>query len=414
MVIPAGIAQLISRGILDDPWSDGRLRVQLTPATLTTAEAGALATTACTTLMALDHLVPQVAARADLQAAIGLDASLSHIAALDAPQWLGLARVDVFATEDDAEPQACEVNCDTPTGLAETTELAAVIGCQPGLVDPAARLAERWIAMVRGAAPQRDRQPVVGLIDATDQTEDIGHIRLLCRWLAAAAIPVVRGSPANLTALPGERIGLFGQACDVLVRHYKTDWWAARRPLWRSAAPPPDAAPLAGPLALIARAMAAGTVGVVNPWGAAIGQNKRTLALPWEAPELLPYTLRQELRARVPETRWLESLSRDHLLRERGEWVLKSDYGCEGEEVLLGSETPADMWATALADAAPGRWIVQHAFRPRRDAAGQIRNHGVYTIGGLPSGIYTRCSPGATTATAIALPTLVEIGDSRA
>ena len=400
---------LMQRGILDDPWLDGDLRVDFAPVIVSSSEAAALAETACTTLMLLDALVPTIARRQDLQVAIGLDPSLQTIVALDAPRWLGLARVDVFAVDGQDEPVACEVNCDTPTGLAETTELAAIADPLLG-ADPSARLRERWVTMVCNASPQGRAVPVVGLIDATDLTEDIGHVRLLERWLIAAGMRVVRGSPFNVTAMPGERIGLFGVACDVIVRHYKADWWAERRPLWHEESPPPDAGPLVGPLALIARAMAAGTIGVANPWGAAIAQSKRTLALPWEAPELVSADLRAAVALRIPETRFLESIGRARLQSERADWVLKSDFGCEGEEVILGRDSTADAWRVALDAAAPGRWVVQRAFTPRLDDRGQIRNHGIFTIGGLPSGIYTRCSIGPTTSRAVARATLISTG----
>ena len=245
------------------------------------------------------------------------------------------------------------------------------------------------------------------MVDATEMTEDLGHVRLLCRWLTAAGCTVVRGSPFNLMALPGQRVGLFGTPCDVLVRHYKTDWWARRRPLWSDEPAPPDAQPLRRPLALIAEAMAAGTVAVVNPWGAALAQSKRTLALPWEEPGLVPADLRAAIAGRLPETRFLESVPRAQLERDQHDWVLKSDVGCEGEDVLVGREVPAEDWRRALALAMPGRWCVQRAFRPRRNAQGDIANHGIYTIGGLPSGIYTRRSRGPTDCTARACPTLV-------
>ena len=252
MVMPAAsVAALVARGILDDPWAGGRERLDLDPVVLSGAEVEALACTACTVLMALDELVPAVAARADLLAAVGLDASLRAITALDAPRWLGLARVDVFATGD-ALPQACEVNCDTPTGLAETTELGRLGAVEhPHLRDPSARLGERWTAMVRDAAPDGDPRPVVGILDPTEMTEDLGHLRLISGWLGAAGCRVVRGSPFNLHAMPGGRVGLFGQPCTVLVRHYKADWWGGRQPIWSDVPPPPDAAPLSRGLDLI-------------------------------------------------------------------------------------------------------------------------------------------------------------------
>jgi glutathionylspermidine synthase len=247
---------------------------------------------------------------------------------------------------------------------------------------------------------------VVGIVDPTEIPEDLGHLRLIERALAAAGARTVRGAPFNLHAA-GNHVGLFGMPIDVLLRHYKTDWWAERASPWRDEPPPPDAAPLSRELALIAAAMQAGTLAVANPFGAAIAQNKRLLALPWERPELFAADLRAEALVHLPETRFLESVPRAQLIAERAAWVLKSDYGCEGEEVVLGRDVDAAHWAQCLDLAVPGRWAVQRAFTPRREADGCSANHGVFLVGGRPSGIYTRRSATATGRDARSVPTLV-------
>ena len=277
----------------------------------------------------------------------------------------------------------------------------------PGFADPSARLRERYLAMVRAAAPAGAVQPVVGILDPTEVTEDLCHIRLLTRWLVEAGFRVVRGAPFNLHASSGRRIGLFGQPCDVLLRHYKTDCWAQQRRLWQQAPLPPQHAPLARELALIAAAMAAGTLGVLNPWGTAIAQNKRTLALPWELPGLFNAETLESVRRHLPETRFLDSLPQAQLIAEREQWVLKSDYGCEGAEVLVGRHCEAALWRTCLAQAVPERWIVQRAFTPQLDGDGRTVNTGVFLVGGMPSGLYTRTSLGPTGSGALSRPTLV-------
>lgn len=399
---------LTAAGIVDDPWLDGRKRLTLEPVVIGIAQATALAEAACAVALMIDEAVQAAAHDDALLTDLGLDASLRDIARLDAPRWLGLARADVFFTADGGNAQVCELNSDTPTGLAECVELGRVAGAvQSHLADPSARLRERWLAMMRTGLHPGVTAPVVGLVDPTEMTEDLGHVRLIHRWLEDAGFTVVRGAPFNLHACPGRRVGLFGTPCDMLIRHYKTDWWAQRRPVWRDEPPPPCAEPLTRELALIADAMDAGTVAVMNPWGAAIAQNKRTLALPWERPQLFhPETL-AAVQRHLPETHLLESLDGERLIAERDAWVLKSDYGCEGDEVLVGRATDAALWQESLRQAMPGRWIAQRAFTPLRDADGHETNHGVFLVGGTPSGIYTRRSAGPTGLHALSCPTLV-------
>jgi len=88
--------------------------------------------------------------------------------------------------------------------------------------------------------------------------------------------------------------------------------------------------------------------------------------------------------------------------------VLKTDYGCEGDEVLVGRETPAELWADWLAHAIPHRWIAQRHFESRRDVAGRIANHGVVLAGGCAAGLYTRLSPRATDVSAISAAAVIE------
>lgn len=401
------LVSVLDRGVIDDPWSRGNIRLTAEPVILDRVQAAGIAGAACSVAMMLDEAVPAVANDATLARQLGLDDSLMAIAALDAPRWLALARADVFLV-DGAAPQVCEINCDTPTGLAECTELGLIAAAAaPELNDPSARLRERWVAMVRSCVAADHPGAVVGIIDPTEMTEDIGHVRLLARWLEEAGFGVVRGSPFNLHACSERRVGMFGTPCDVLVRHYKTDWWARRDSPWLNEPPPPAAHSLERELALIANAMDAGTVAVVNPWGAAIAQSKRTLALPWERPDLFHPDTLANVQRHLPETRFLASIPSEQLIAERERWVLKSDFGCEGDEVLLGTLTTPTLWAESLRLADPRHWVVQRAFAPQRDAEGCITNHGVFLIGGMPSGLFTRRSLGPTDDRALSCPTLV-------
>ena len=400
---------VLQSGIIDDVYARGVLRIATEPEILSVHQAANLSKAACSVALMIDEAMQAVAGQMPLLRELGLDESLIAIAALDGPRWLGLSRADVFMVEGNEDAQVCELNCDTPTGLAECTELGRVAAlAHLGLLNPSAGLRSRWIAMVRSAVRSDVQRPVVGILDPTEMTEDLCHVRLLGRWLEEAGFVVVRGSPFNLHQCPDARVGLFGTACDVLIRHYKTDWWACRSSPWLDQAPPPDSASLERELGLIAAAQAAGTVTVVNPWGTVVAQNKRMLALPWEHPEIFHAETLAVVKRHLPETRYLASLTRAQLLAEREQWVLKSDYGCEGEEVLVGSLTTPELWADSLRLADPRHWVVQRAFLPRRDAVGRSMNYGIFLIGGTPSGIYARRSATPTDALACSLPTLVQ------
>ena len=407
-------ATFFADGAINDLWSEGAPRLSLEPTVLDRSTAGTLAEAAVAVAMALDAAV-RVAA-ADPVGLLGLAPDLARIAALDAPRWLCLARADVFLT-DDRHPQVCEINSDTPTGLMECVTLGRLASRhRSDLRDPSAQLARRWAAMVRGAADVRGTaevpglaesdRPVVGLLDPTDITGDLGHVRQLTGWLEQAGCQVVRGSPFNVHGCPGGRIGLFGTPCDVLVRHYKTDWWARPDSPWCDV-PPIDAPALDRELDLIAGAMAAGTVQVINPFGTAIAQNKRLMALPFEMPERFSRVVIELVEKYLPETRFLERMDRGQLESEQNIWVLKSAYGAEGEDVVVGRQVTPMRWRQTLERAVPYRWVAQRAFLPRTGSDGTQANHGVFLIGGAPSGLYTRRSAGPPDHTALSVPTLV-------
>src|SRR5262249_11537124 len=108
-----------------------------------------------------------------------------------------------------------------------------------------------------------------------------------------------------------------------------------------------------------------------------------------------------------PFTVRLEAMHREQLLAERGDWVLKSDYGCEGEEVVVGRFATPEVWQAALAAAAPGRWIVQRYFAPRENASRESVNYGVFVVAGWAAGLYLRIQRGPTDMFAQNAPALV-------
>lgn len=328
-----------------------------------------------------------------------------------APHWHGIARADVFLTS--SGPVVCELNCDTPSGEAEAVLLNdAVAPGFPQHADPNRMLGDRLCAMIsalaRGLTARRPDAPLsIGIVYPTEMPEDLSMVLLYRQWFEERGWNATLGSPFNLRRFGGHRAGLFGTPCDVFLRHYKTDWWTERIPAWADEPPVPDPEPLSHELGILLDASLSATCAVVNPFGAIVPQNKRAMALLWERLDLFSAPSRAAVRRYLPQTFRLESLPRQSLLAEREQWVLKSDYGCEGDEVVIGRDTDPGDWAQALDAAIPGRWVAQRYFEALRDSAGECANHGVYLIAGEASGIYTRLAPHATDRHALSAPVLI-------
>jgi hypothetical protein len=233
-------------------------------------------------------------------------------------------------------------------------------------------------------------------------------LALYRRWLEKRDWRVVLGSPFNLHATADGGVALFGCPCDVLFRHYKTDWWGERLPVWRDEVAYSDPEPLTQPLGVVLGAMLRGRVGVVNPFGAVLAQNKRTFAFMWEEIDRFPAWARPIIHNFVPRSLRMEAVAADTLLTERTHWVLKSDFGCEGDEVIVGAEVDDGVWSAAVQQAVPGRWIAQERFCPCRDKEGAAVNYGVYLIGGKAAGLFCRIQAAATDRRAVSAPVLVD------
>jgi hypothetical protein len=409
----AGFArQLMASGLVSDPWFDGSPRFQAAPLPLARADHDAMARAAEDVAAVLDELRVIVEGEpALLDTFFALTPMQKLMWQASAPLWHGIARADVFL-RDELPPIVCEVNCDTPSGLVEAVRLGE-LATAAGFADVNRDLGTQVLSVVaRFAGRVRPRaagaRPTVGIVYPTEMTADLGHVVLYRRWLEQAGYEVVLGSPYNLQRVVGRGVAMFGRRCDVVLRHYKTDWWGERLPLRDDEQPFDDPDPLTAPLAVLLDAELAGEVAVLNPFGAVLPQNKRAFAFCCEELARFSPEAQAVIRSAIPWSSRLESADRGALLREREDWVLKSDYGCEGEEVAIGRETNPDAWADLLAHAIPRRWIAQRRFDARRDARGRIANHGVFVAAGCAAGLYTRLSVGATDAAAVSVAPVVE------
>jgi glutathionylspermidine synthase len=401
--------RVIADGVILDPWLDGEPRLSAEAFVIDAARAASLAKTG-EDVAELYEEACQLVDEDDalLEGFFGLTPAQRLMWDAARPLWHGIARADVFDTKDGF--LITELNCDTPTGEAEAAVLSALAKQSAGdaeLHDPNADLQERFGAMVDilidrlvdGAAPR-----TVGIVYPTEFTEDLSVIRLYRRWLEVRGYAVVLGSPYNLGIDDDARATLFGRPLGAMLRHYKTDGWGERASAWDDEELA-DTLPLADPLECAIRASVSRRTAVINPFGAVVPQNKRTMAFMWEHIHRFGTRGRGLIEKHVPYTSRLETIHRERLFAEREDWVLKSDYGAEGDEVILGRDVDDAEWKASIEHARPGRWIAQRVF-----TALDPFNYGVFLVGGEASGLYLRRQPGATDDRAVSVPVLVRGG----
>jgi glutathionylspermidine synthase len=397
---------VVREGTILDPWLDGAPRLSREPLVLDAErmrdlmrvgeEVAELYDEACRLVDEDDALLDRF---------FGLTPAQQLMWNAARPLWHGIARADVFATSDGLV--ITELNCDTPTGEAEAAVLSALAlatSSDAGLADPNAALERRFGDMLELLIARLVDEPApraVGIVYPTEFTEDLSVIRLYRRWLEARGFEVVLGSPYNLGLDQDSRATLFGRPLAAILRHYKTDGWGERASAWDDEALA-DNLPLAEPLEAAIRASLSRKTAVVNPFGSVVPQNKRTMAFMWEHVHRFSTRGRALVERYVPYTSRLETIHRERLLAEREAWVLKSDYGAEGDEVILGAEVDDAEWKECLAHARPGRWIAQRRFTPLDPF-----NYGVFLVAGEASGLYVRRQPGATDDRAVSVPVLV-------
>ena len=315
---------------------------------------------------------------------------------MSAPHWHGIARADVFLTP--AGPQVCELNSDTPSGEPEAVALNRVVdgAGASGFDDPNCRLGDRVFAMVRAVVPAGAPHDGRNRLPDGDDRRFLGHrslravVRIAwhpsCPWVAVQPAPgwtwrrrAVRGFLlGHLEALQDRLVGRAAHdlAVRVALLRCRPAFGAARPARGRD-----RARELRGGEPIRCRA----DPEQAND-GFALGGARSILG-----------TRRARSFAVMSRSRrgW-KRCATPRLREEQPLWVLKSDYGCEGEEVVIGADTTAAAWADALSDALPTRWIAQRRFQPFRDRGGQSINYGVYLVAGRAAGLFTRLQSGGT------------------
>ena len=407
--------ELVATGLITDPWVDGSPRFEEEPLVISTGQARALADAGRALGELYDEVVGLVSDDADLlDDFFGLTPIQKVMFEVSKPLWHGIARADLFFTEDGL--QAAELNCDTPTGEAESIVLSQLAHRKfPHLLDPNEGLERAFIEMLtkmRDVFVGPDASRTVGIIYPTEFTEDLSLIKLYRRWLEKAGFEVALGSPYNLRSSETDpTVRVFNETVSVLLRHYKTDWWSERASAWKDEELL-DKAPLERPLQIALRGQLEGRTVVINPFGAVVPQNKRAMAFMWEHIHRFSVSSQDVIRSLIPVTSRLESMHPALLMAQRDDWVIKSDYGAEGDEVIIGKDTTPEDWQKTLDLAETGRWIAQRRFEAIADAEGRSTNFGVYLVAGEPRGLYVRKQAGVTDGAAASVPVLIDPGPS--
>ena len=367
--------QLHETGILSDAWADGLPRFRLNGIVLTRSQARALQVAVERIGAVYQELVDLVWDHPEwLDSYFCLTPYQKLMWHTAQGRWHGIARADLFICED-GRVQCCEVNSDTPSGEAEAVLLNRLLGPYHEFAsDPNRRFPSAFLKMLiashGGSLPGR-----IGIVYPTELSEDLSMIAVYRQWLEARGCTVGLGSPYNLHP-SGDGVGMFDQPLDLVIRHYKTDWWGEREVVWRDSDPYLDSEPLEGPLRLLLNAEYNGAVSVVNPFGTVVTQNKLSLALMWEAQDQFTPQARRWIRRYIPETYRMSQIPLETLQNERDRWVLKSAYGCEGEETICGPFVSEVEWRLTLDYALPKYWVCQRFFTAATESDGTVPNYG--------------------------------------
>ncbi|MFN3426216.1 MAG: glutathionylspermidine synthase family protein [Candidatus Thermochlorobacter sp.] len=394
-------AQMLYRtNILSDPWLYGEERFLLEPILISETQQQALYTAAEAIGKVYDELAALVWRQPEyLDTFFGLTPYQKLMWLTSGGSWHFIARLDVFE-EQGGGIKICEMNSDTPSGEAEAVLLNELLHKRvPHTRNPNANFEETFITAMLAAyhadVKEPKEKPTIGIIYPTDLPEDLSMILLYKSWFERHGFTVVLGSPLNLRKTK-HALQLFSQPIDIAIRHYKTDWWGEREPVWLDEEEYPDPYPMHHELLAILEAEEEGRVSVLNPFGAVLTQNKLTMAFLWKYRAAFSPEAQAAIEAYIPETHRLVDMDIETLLCEQEKWVLKSDYGCEGAEVIIGKLTAPPLWKLSLEQAIKERWIAQRFFEAKVLKEGGIANFGVYLIGGKACGFYTRVSHAAT------------------
>jgi glutathionylspermidine synthase len=316
--------------------------------------------------------------------------------------WHGISRLDLFELEDNSI-KMCEMNSDTPSGEGEAVMLNEF--CQkynPTLFNPNSKLKDNFLKMITIFSQGKSLENAA-IIYPTEFTEDLSMIKLYENWLKEFGFDVVLSSPFNIKENNG-KIYIFDKEIQLILRHYKTDWWSERSSSWLDE-DVPDPNPLFKQLKSLFNAEMAENLIVINPFGAILSQNKFSMSFFYDYINLFSKNSKEIINEIVPETRRAEDINFE--LIDKNEWVLKSIYGCEGDEVIIGKQVTDEIWNLTIEKIDKQKWILQRFFNAKK-IDDKIPNYGVYLISGIASGVFTRLSGIQTEYNSITVPTFIQ------
>ncbi|MFO0666896.1 MAG: glutathionylspermidine synthase family protein [Polyangiaceae bacterium] len=399
--------RILEEGLITDPWLDGEPRFDSKPIVVDSDDARELASIGERICALYNDAFLILDEQESLATSFfGLTETQLAMWKNSRTLWHGIARADVFRTKDGWA--VAELNSDTPTGSAEAITLGNICERTAKQRNPNGALESRIANAFEHFAKMLLGENIdkrVGIVYPTEFTEDLSLIRLYKRIFEARGYAVSLGSPYNLREQDGQ-LFLFDEPVSILLRHYKTDWWSERSSSWLDD-PVVDTAPLLEPLEHVFRACAAGKLAVVNPFGSVLTQNKRMMAFFWEHIHRFSEKAQETIKAFIPVTFRMESLHVELLKAKKAEWVLKSAYGAEGDQVVIGALTDDATWNESLEKARPGLWVAQRYFDAELDENGMNVNLGVYVIGGKAAGLFARKQKGPTDGSALSVPVLI-------
>ena len=260
-----------------------------------------------------------------------------------------------------------EVNSDVPGGFSEASELPALMARHSSGARPAGNPGAAWAGAIAASAPP-DR-PVV-LLAAAGFLEDQQVMAYLGQQLSKLGLSSYWALPGDICWRDG--IAYFESRLDrgpigAIVRFFQAEWLNVR-----------CCAPL----------FIGGRTPVTNPGIAVLTESKR-FPLTWDRLSTALPTWRQILPTTV-DPRDIEWIKDDG-------WLLKSAFCNTGDSVAIRSLLTDDQWRSAVraVQRNPGAWVAQRRFAicPLESPAGPIYPCvGVYTVDGLPAGVYGRFS----------------------
>jgi hypothetical protein len=151
----------------------------------------------------------------------------------------------------------------------------------------------------------------------------------------------------------------------------------------------------------ICRAIRAGRVRTMSSFANMYVQSKYSFARAWALEPTLDAADREVVRRHAPQSFDLNGVSRERLVAEQGDWVVKRAYGRVGDEVFVGALMSDAEWASALEAARAMRddgqsWIAQRFVRQRPVATpwgDRLVTLGAYVLDGRFVGYFARLTP---------------------